>query len=88
MNLKQTFYRRGFQNLSGRDVDVLGIDLKKRETQRTCLEKVKVVKHKKNGEQHIENHADENDKVEKLRISSWSARFAFYWFIHKYFTAL
>jgi len=48
----------------------------------SALEKVKVVEYEKDGEQHVENHADENDKVEKLRIPSLLAWFVLYWFIH------
>ena len=36
----------------------------KRSKQRIYLEKVKVVEYEKDVEQHVENHADENDKVE------------------------
>jgi hypothetical protein len=60
----------------------------KRSEKKVCLEKVKVVKYEKDGEQHVENHADKNDKVEKLSIPTLLAWFVFYRFIHGALSAL
>jgi hypothetical protein len=54
---------------------------------KSCLEEVKVIEYEKHGEQHVENHADENDEIKKLRVSSLFARFVFCWFVHSIFWA-
>jgi hypothetical protein len=46
------------------------------------LKKIKVVKHKKNSEQHVQDHSDQNDEVEKLGIPVWPARLGFDRLIH------